>query len=346
MVLLLAASLFLAACENAAFTFASPSPTGLASTKASTGLNAIVPPTQVTTPIDTSTSFPSLSLLTPSSRPPTSTPTFTATPIPCNPSSVDYCIQDAFFIFQLPISSSGNEVIDRGYPYGSTESGTREPHHGVEFPNPTGTPVLAAADGTVYYAGDDTSTKFSPWNNFYGNVVIIEHTFPVGPFERLYTLYAHLSRISVAPGQAVSAGEEIGEVGMTGHAFGYHLHFEVRIDPADYFSTLNPELWLIPHTGKGALAILSTDLRGENILPEFYLQYFPVSDKLVAASYPVISYAPEAVNSLDPWQEVAAISDRPTGRYRLTLVWHGVLYEKWIEIQSGKLTLVKFVVNK
>ena len=46
----------------------------------------------------------------------------------------------------------------------------------------------------------------------------------------LQTLYAHFTSISVSEGQEVKAGEEVGRIGMTGRATGYHLHFEVRVD--------------------------------------------------------------------------------------------------------------------
>ena len=74
----------------------------------------------------------------------------------------------------------------------------------------------------MIFAGLDSKPVYSPWSNYYGNLVVIEH--PGG----LYTLYAHLSKILVEQGQTVAAGDQIGEVGQTGVAIGSHLHFEVR----------------------------------------------------------------------------------------------------------------------
>ena len=172
----------------------------------------------------------------------TSIPTITTTAeIPCDPFSVDYCITDGHFIFQRPIHPPGNELLDETYLYGSTADGTREPHHGVDIANKSGTPVYAAADGTVLFAGADKQAVYCPWPNFYGNLIVLKHK------DGLFTLYAHLSKIDVGAGQAVDTGTKIGEVGRTGVAIGSHLHFEVRQgDVEDYFATQDPQLWLLP----------------------------------------------------------------------------------------------------
>ncbi len=256
-----------------------------------------------------------------------------------------FCVADAFFVFQRPIDPPGLDTIDRYYPYGGTEGGTREPHHGVEFNNASGTPVLAALGGSVFFAGDDKSQAFTPWLNFYGNLIILKHEIPGSPFGTLYTLYAHLSKEAVTTGQTVTAGQKIGEVGASGSAQGSHLHFEVRVEPSDYSSTLNPELWLVPHPGNGTLAIAATDSNGKTIFPTFNVQYHENRDKPTIDAFEVDSYASEAVNPQDPWGEIAALGDQPAGWYRITFVWAGVWFEKWVEIQAGKLTRVAFMVK-
>src|SRR5688572_21054141 len=189
---------------------------------------------------------------------PTLDPTFiaipatpTTTPIPCDPLISDYCISNGNFLFQRPILPPDNDSIDMSYAYASTQRGRRDPHHGVEFQNPFGTPVYAAGDGEVVFADSDKVTKFSPWINFYGNMVLIKHE------DDFYTLYAHLSAILVQVDDVVKTGDLIGQVGQTGGATGSHLHFEVRqgSDVYDHFSTQNPELWFIPQDGMGALSI-------------------------------------------------------------------------------------------
>lgn len=88
-------------------------------------------------------------------------------------------------------------------------------HLGVDYGAPTGTAVRAVGDGIVDFAGRQ---------NGYGNVVQIRHD------NHRSTLYAHLSRIDVHKGEAVSQGERIGAVGATGWATGPHLHFEFRVN--------------------------------------------------------------------------------------------------------------------
>jgi murein DD-endopeptidase MepM/ murein hydrolase activator NlpD len=87
-------------------------------------------------------------------------------------------------------------------------------HNGIDIGVSTGTPIGAAAAGTVVMAD---------WFGGYGNCVIVDHG---GGW---VTLYAHQSRIDVDEGDSVAAGQTVGLVGSTGHSTGPHLHFEVRI---------------------------------------------------------------------------------------------------------------------
>jgi murein DD-endopeptidase MepM/ murein hydrolase activator NlpD len=90
-------------------------------------------------------------------------------------------------------------------------------HKGADFRNPQGTPIYAAAEGTVTFAG---------WYAGYGYMVRINHG---GGLE---TWYAHCSVLNVSSGQYVGRGQQIAQVGATGQASGYHLHFEVRVNGA------------------------------------------------------------------------------------------------------------------
>jgi hypothetical protein len=276
--------------------------------------------------------------LVPSIAPPI-TPT---TEVPCDPFSRDFCITDGHFILQRPIHPPGNTLVDATYRYGSTANGTREPHHGVEFPNASGTPVHAAADGTVLFAGADKEALYAPWPNFYGNLVVIEHA------DELFTLYAHLSKIDVSSGQKVSAGEKIGEVGRTGGAIGSHLHFEVRRGEAeDYFATQNPELWLVPPKGGdsnplGTLMVSATDEEGNLIkTAKFTIGYYPDSSQPASTVYYGIIYSPDMLNG----DENAVWGQLPAGRYRIAVETHGQILERWVEVKSGKLTHVIFVAK-
>ena len=98
----------------------------------------------------------------------------------------------------------------------------RSPHGGADYSVPAGTPVLAAADGTVAMVADQF---------FGGHAVFVDHG------DRLVTTYMHLSRVDVREGQTIVRGERVGAVGSTGRATGPHLHFGARwrgarVDPA------------------------------------------------------------------------------------------------------------------
>lgn len=132
-------------------------------------------------------------------------------------------------IFAWPLPQSFTITSQFGYrtdPF----TGEISYHSGTDIAAPYGTPVLAAAGGTVTVAN-----ATDPWGGSYGYYVKIQHD---GTFD---TLYAHCSSICVTPGQQVQQGEVIGYVGSTGNSTGNHLHFEVwengeRMDAMDLFS--------------------------------------------------------------------------------------------------------------
>jgi murein DD-endopeptidase MepM/ murein hydrolase activator NlpD len=101
---------------------------------------------------------------------------------------------------------------------------TEEFHYGIDIKGNTGEKVIAAAPGTVTFAGRQRG---------FGKLVIIDHG------HRISTVYGHLSKLGVAVGERIERGELIGIIGRTGNATCIHLHFEVRkegkaINPLDY----------------------------------------------------------------------------------------------------------------
>ncbi len=96
-------------------------------------------------------------------------------------------------------------------------TGNVRQHKGIDFAAPTGTPIQAAADGTIQFAG---------WQNGYGNFIVVKHW---GVYS---TAYGHMSRIApgMRRGRKVSQGDVIGYVGSTGMSTGPHLHYEFRVN--------------------------------------------------------------------------------------------------------------------
>ena len=115
-----------------------------------------------------------------------------------------------------PVAISGTAITS---DYGVREhpiQGVVREHTGIDIGNtPTGTPVVAAADGIVTYAG---------WLGGYGNCVMISHG------EGVVTLYGHGNKILTSVNTKVKQGDVIMQVGSTGNSTGPHLHFEVRVN--------------------------------------------------------------------------------------------------------------------
>lgn len=338
----LVAALLLAACSQAAAAVpeattaspqTSPTPTPLPAVQATTA--AVHPATQ--TPPESSTGLPA------SAQPPiSSSPASLFFPSPCP----DWCSTWSGFPFQRPLPPGAQLAVDPSYRFGSTQNGARDPHHGVEFLNPEGTPVLAAGDGQVVVAGDDTRQLFSPYYNFYGSLVVLQHSLP-GLKQPVFTLYAHLSEITVRQGDQVQAGDQIGKVGMSGSATGSHLHFEVRLGENSYAASRNPELWLIPLDGQDGAR--SAAIAGRILYPAGYRSRLssivlerlsgPQGDAL--AQVYLSPYEEAALAGQPPWGETFGAGDLPAGWYRITFIQFG-LQSREVQLVPGQLTQVTF----
>ena len=302
-------------------------------------------------------------------------PTPSATPLPPTPTACppDLCSFSFPYFLQRPIAPPGNDVVDATYRFGTTQGGRREPHHGVEFLNPYGIPVLAAGEGIVVFAAQDTEPLspegvwppvfYGPFSNFYGNVVMIEHqvpaamrqVFPDMPLP-VYSVYAHLSEISVEAGQQVQAGQEIGKVGMTGIAEGSHLHFEVRLGENLYANVRNPELWLAPHeiigaagSGQlnGGIAGSIVDSQGNLIILEnsLVLVHLPQGpDQPGGREIYLQDYEESDLLGQPPFADSFAVGDIPPGWYRITFPHNG-LQQYLVEVFPGQLSWVRIRVE-
>jgi len=123
-------------------------------------------------------------------------------------------VKDQNYYATHPIKSAAGYFINP-LPTGRKTQGLHGPgHRGIDIGAPKGTPIYAAAGGTVLLAKNG-------WSGGYGNMIILQH--PNGT----KTLYAHMSKLATSTGKKVSQGGVIGYVGSTGHSTGPHLHFEV-----------------------------------------------------------------------------------------------------------------------
>lgn len=110
-------------------------------------------------------------------------------------------------------------------------AGSGEYHAGRDISCPIGTPIYAAADGTVIHVNDQAST--------YGNHIMIAHG------DEIYTLYAHCDSLLVYVGQEVKQGQQIAWSGASGNVTGPHLHFEVRVGGSKFrVNNVDPLDWI------------------------------------------------------------------------------------------------------
>lgn len=295
-------------------------------------------PTETAIPTETNTPAP---IASPTPTDPADDPNRTAvptwTPPPPDASSE---ISDHYRL-RRPIADGATNWIDRTYPYGGTSGGRLQIHSGVEFVNPRGTPVLAAADGTVVFAGSDTQTVLGPRPDYYGNVIVIQHNFTSPEGQPVYTLYGHLDRVEAEAGQPVRQGDPIGRVGDSGIAFGPHLHFEVRVgDYMSFSTTRNPELWIFPYRGYGTLAGRVTDASG-SLLYEVTLTV-----KSTDIQRYTFSYAGQPANSDPVFGENFTLGDLPANYYEVTVSENGrVRFQRIVYVFPNRTTWIDVQLN-
>jgi murein DD-endopeptidase MepM/ murein hydrolase activator NlpD len=145
-------------------------------------------------------------------------------------------LKKAFLKSPLEFTRVSSGFANRVHPI----SGDWKAHKGIDFAAPTGTPIRAAGDGTVDFAGV---------SNGYGNMIVLKH------WNNYSTAYAHMSRFGsgLRKGAKVSQGQVIGYVGTTGWSTGAHLHYEFRVANVARDPNTLKDLMAAP-LGKGELA--------------------------------------------------------------------------------------------
>ncbi len=244
--------------------------------------------------------------------------------------------QDHFY-FIRPIPSGEVNWPNPRYRYGSTLNGEETIHTGIDIGAERGTPVLAAGDGEVVWAGYGLYRGIYDETDPYGLAVAIRQDFGYAG-QTVYTVYAHMESVVVWKGQPVKTGEQIGTVGETGHASGAHLHFEVRIGENRYFSTRNPELWIVPPDGWGVLVGLVENTYGRP-LEEQLVQIYSLE---TGQRWDVWTYATGTVHPDEFYAENFVISDLPTGPYeiRIDFAGHPMTAQFWLD--PGKTNYFTF----
>jgi murein DD-endopeptidase MepM/ murein hydrolase activator NlpD len=239
------------------------------------------------------------------------------------------------FYFVRPIEADQVNWPLATYRYGGIFFGDDVVHTGVDIDAREGTPIHAAAAGRIIWVGYGlfTSAKGNT-DDPYGLAVAIEHDFGYKG-KTLYTIYAHMDSINVNERQRVEANDILGYVGETGLTTGPHLHFEVRLGANSYYTTRNPELWVAPPQGWGALAgrIMHKDF---TYITSFK---FKVISLDTDQRWEVLTYAGKTIISDDYYHENFALSDLPAGQYEIQLVFNeNKKFTQQFEIKPGQIT--------
>jgi murein DD-endopeptidase MepM/ murein hydrolase activator NlpD len=309
--------------------------------------NPTAPPPEAR-PTDDKPSPPSPSLEAPPGQPVTTAAPDQTIPLEGDPCPQETCIFAGSFLLARPIGKDGRNTIVTARRYGSYQRATGNAQTGVYFLNSSGTPVLAAADGTVVFAGNDRQVPMGPFKDLYGETVILKHTF--SQLEKpIFTVYAHLSEIEVNKGDDVSSGQEIGKVGSSGSATGSTLLFEVRLGKNHFQNTRNPELWLKPLkdvNGKrmGAIAGRFENKNGQAVeIDNIVLEQLAGPGLPAIDQYYLKTYSGKRLVGQPPWTENFAIGDLPPGEYQISFMGDGV-QTQLVTVEPGKVTLVTIII--
>ncbi len=242
-----------------------------------------------------------------------------------------------YFISPLPSNYEDWPVAD--YRYGYILPDTTTLHTGTDIKAPLHTPILAAADGKVVFAGYGLLTGAGNKEDPYGIAVVIRHNLSFQN-RTILTVYAHMEKTTVQQGDWVKSGEQIGSVGLTGATTGPHLHIEIRLEDGENdneYETQNPELWIVPPVGYGVLAgrFMTTggELQGQK---QVWVKSIDTGQIWTMVTYSI------RMTRVDPYyKENFLLNNLPAGKYEISTYYFG-LQAQIVEIHPGAVTFFEF----
>ncbi len=241
------------------------------------------------------------------------------------------------FYFNRPLSIGDNHKLNVDYRYGYYNPEEDVVHTGIDIAGALGDPVLAAAAGKVIFAGYGILNGANDSKDPYGLAVMIRHTFSYEGYT-IYSVYAHLKKVTVGKGDWVETGDKVGEIGMTGNTSGPHVHFEIRIENAAGDKVQNPELWIAPLIGHGVLAgRVETTLDMVMTTKNLWLKSLDTGK-----TWTIVTYAPKTKQVDDFYRENFIIGDLPVGQYEISTYYNWKLYKETLFIAPGAVNFVMF----
>ena len=248
------------------------------------------------------------------------------------------------FWLDKPLPGGGRFLYTEWLPYGYDAGGRYLLHNGIDSAEPEGTPVLAAADGTVIVAGDDYDRLFGWRCDWYGHLVVneLDRRWRDQP---VYVVYGHVLEINVRPGETVSRGQQVAEVGFGGAAKRPHLHLEVRVGTNEFGATRNPLLWLRPPATRGIIAGRLLDPDGR---PWQGVTVAAVGRSEDAETKSTWTYLGDPQDLAKPDESLAenfVLGDLKPGEYELYVEIQGVVYTMPVLVEGGKLTTVEIITE-
>jgi len=245
------------------------------------------------------------------------------------------------FWFKRAVLPADNPHLDQTYTYGSTMGGNFQQHQGVEFNVPTGTPIHAIGAGVAAYSGPAEAGA---------NTVVILHDRQLEE-SYVWSAYYHNTELLVSAGDTVAAGDVIATAGNTGRATNDHLHLEIHTTPGDDVSIVvdpeqryppysrNPQLWIEPLPGTGAIAGRVFDAEGQPVRGARI--YGVIKPQPTETPFSFAETYEDRAHPDPLFAEHFAIGDVAAGDYVLGVKIDGVARFAAVRVEAGKVTEVE-----